>query len=126
MQNVFDTKQLPFRILLVHSVHVPESSETPLSPNVLLDEVFLVAVGSSLEEIKRDWQIAQKLATDAAPLDKTEVEAFFMTKIQSIVAAHAERSSVDEAAPDEKFRQAARSFRRLAVSCYILFIDIRY
>lgn len=151
LQNVFDTKQLPYRILWIPSGHVweeaGENSRTAedqsgepdsksgingnLPPHALVDPVKLVACAGTLDEIRRDWQHALKLSKDAKPLagNSEDLEAFFMTKIQSLVAASAEETAVDEAAPDEKFRQAARSYRRQVVlwnPCFLMFILIVY
>ncbi|KAI9141144.1 rab-GTPase-TBC domain-containing protein [Paraphysoderma sedebokerense] len=98
LQNVFDTKQQPFRILLKSSKQ--------------LDTGHLISAGDSLKNIEKDWKwIEEHLLPELKALDDPEEkEAFALAKFQSLVASR-DRGS-DEVSSDEKLRNASRAWRQ--------------
>jgi hypothetical protein len=100
LQNVFDTKQLPFRIVLA------SPSDT---------HGHLVSIAPARAHLDKEWPVADKWAAECAGMDASDREAFCLAKIQSQVAAQTPSTAVvqQEAMQDEKFRAALRSFRSL-------------
>ncbi|KAI3653067.1 hypothetical protein MP228_002492 [Amoeboaphelidium protococcarum] len=102
IQNVFDTKQLPYRILLKHNMNAPINGE----------HAQLVAVANERNEIDRDWEVVCKILNEVIALDDPdEIVNYCIIKVQSLVAAS--NRPVDETSSDEKFRNASRSFRTI-------------
>ncbi|TPX34079.1 hypothetical protein SmJEL517_g03274 [Synchytrium microbalum] len=99
VQNVLDTKQSKFRILL----------KSPQGPEV----GHLVAAADSLKAIEKDWTwIEENLLSELQELeDPTDQEAFAVSKFQSMVAS-AEQDT-DEKSTDAKFRAASRAWRQI-------------
>ncbi|KAI9205822.1 rab-GTPase-TBC domain-containing protein [Polychytrium aggregatum] len=98
IQNVFDTKQPPFRIILRSA----ESSDTG----------YLVATADTLKLIEQDWAwvvatLMPELAELEDPLDK---EAFAVSKFQSLITNT--EQDTDEKSTDAKFRAASRAWRQ--------------
>ncbi|KAJ3052498.1 hypothetical protein HK097_006137, partial [Rhizophlyctis rosea] len=99
LQNVFDTKQPPFRILLKS----PQSS----------DVAHMVSTADTLKAAERDWNwIQEKFGEELAELeDPHDKEAYAVSKFQSLVTS--EDNDTDEKSTDAKFRAAARSWRQI-------------
>ncbi|KAI9183839.1 GTPase activating protein (GAP) [Blastocladiella emersonii ATCC 22665] len=99
LQNVFDTKQQPFRIILK-------------TPTRGLDNGYVVAVADSLKDIEVNWRwIMENLVNEMNVLrDRDERESYVITKFQALVAEI--DKTMDEGVKDEKIRQAARSWRK--------------
>ncbi|KAJ3151541.1 hypothetical protein HDU89_001984 [Geranomyces variabilis] len=99
IQNVLDTKQPPFRIVL-------RSVDT-------LDGGHLVATGDTLKGTEKDWAwIQENLMPGVAELeDAADKEAFAVSKFQSFVTS--EDKDTDEKSNDAKFRAASRSWRQI-------------
>ncbi|KAI8851589.1 hypothetical protein BC829DRAFT_386413 [Chytridium lagenaria] len=93
IQNVFDTKQPPFRIVL-------RSSEAT-------DAGHMVAASDSLIAIQKDWQwIEDNLLAELKELeDPGDRESFAVSKFQSVVTS----SEISDA----KFRAASRAWRQI-------------
>ncbi|KAJ3074761.1 hypothetical protein HDU98_010351 [Podochytrium sp. JEL0797] len=102
IQNVFDSKQPPFRIVL-KSPQLPGQQETG----------HVVAAAESLKAIMKDWLwIEENLLKDLSNLeDLADQEAFALTKFQSLVT-NAEKDS-DEKSTDAKFRAASRAWKQI-------------
>ncbi|KNE54335.1 hypothetical protein AMAG_17656 [Allomyces macrogynus ATCC 38327] len=100
LQNVFDTRQHPYRIIF----------KTPARGQ---DTGYLVAVGDTLKEIEVNWKwIDDNLTDELRTLqDKDERENFALTKFQALVAEVTDRGS-DETVRDDKIRQASRAWRK--------------
>jgi hypothetical protein len=100
VQNMFLTKQAPYRIVLL-----PLTSRFP---------ALIVAVGETLEEIThQEWEW---IATHIVPIFKEleqpeDIYRFAKTKFQSMVTQSS--GAVDEMVDDQKFRDASRAFRDL-------------
>eukprot|EP00158_Paraphelidium_tribonemae_P005075 Partr_v1_DN27144_c0_g1_i1_m16123 putative TBC1 domain family member len=102
IQNVIDTKQFPFRILLKHSDAIPSIGES----------ADLISVASTYAEIQENWKVAEKLVAEVKGLDSfVDIRSYCTTKVQSLIASS--DGAVDEVSGDEKFRNAARSFRSI-------------
>ncbi|KAK5669330.1 GTPase activating protein (GAP) [Batrachochytrium dendrobatidis] len=102
LQNVFDTKQSPYRIVLrTFQGGVPD-------PNGQM-----VAAAETLKEIENDWAwIEETLLPEMKQLeDKGDKAAYALTKFTSIVQS--QDADTDEKSSDAKFRAAARSWRQL-------------
>ncbi|KAI8919464.1 rab-GTPase-TBC domain-containing protein [Powellomyces hirtus] len=99
IQNVLDTKQPPFRIIL-------KSAEN-------LDAGHMVATGDTLKGTEKDWAwIQENLMPGVADLeDMSDKEAFAVSKFQSFVTS--EDKDTDEKSNDAKFRAASRSWRQI-------------
>ncbi|KAJ3037593.1 hypothetical protein HDV00_001481 [Rhizophlyctis rosea] len=99
LQNVFDTKQSPFRILLKS----PQSS----------DVGHMISTADSIKGAERDWNwIQENLGEELAELeDPHDKEAYAVSKFQSLVTS--EDNDTDEKSTDAKFRAAARSWRQI-------------
>ncbi|KAJ1552603.1 TBC1 domain member 9 [Cladochytrium tenue] len=97
-QNVFDTKQAPFRIILKGH----DGS----------DSGHLVATGESLTAILKDWSwIEDNFLAEVAELeDPADKEAYAISKFQSMVTS-VEKDS-DEKSDDAKFRAASRAWKQ--------------
>ncbi|KAJ3297468.1 hypothetical protein HDU79_003549 [Rhizoclosmatium sp. JEL0117] len=102
IQNVFDSKQPPFRIIL-KSPQVAGQGEVG----------HVVATAESIKAILKDWQwIEDNLAPELKDLeDLADQEAFALTKFQSLVT-NAEKDS-DEKSSDAKFRAASRAWKQI-------------
>ena len=94
------------------------SSSNPLEPPALPPAVQvgdicqMVASAADIQEIDKDWQLAEKLAGDVAQLDNfADIETYCLGKIQGLVTVTSAARSTDDYAVDEKFRAAARAFR---------------
>ncbi|KNC97733.1 uncharacterized protein SPPG_06734 [Spizellomyces punctatus DAOM BR117] len=99
IQNVLDTKQPPFRILL-------RSAESP-------DVGHMVATADTLKAMEKDWTwIQENLMPEVVELeDASDKEAYAVSKFQSLVTS--EEKDTDEKSSDAKFRAAARSWRQI-------------
>ncbi|ORZ40357.1 rab-GTPase-TBC domain-domain-containing protein [Catenaria anguillulae PL171] len=99
LQNVFDTKQQPFRIILK-------------TPSRGLDNGFVISVADTSKDADANWNwIMDNLVAEMAVLqDREERESFALTKFQALVSEI--DKTPDESAKDEKLRQAARSWRK--------------
>lgn len=97
------------QLILVHL------SSDLVSLKVTGDNVLLVAVAATLEEIDRDWQGARKLSADIADqLDNyDDIHTFITTKIHSILATQDTQSDETIVTSDTKLRNAARSYRSI-------------
>ncbi|KAI9327546.1 rab-GTPase-TBC domain-containing protein [Obelidium mucronatum] len=102
IQNVFDSKQPPFRIIL-KSPNLPGQGEVG----------HIVATAETIKAILKDWQwIEENLSPELSNLeDLADQEAFALTKFQSLVT-NAEKDS-DEKSSDAKFRAASRAWRQI-------------
>jgi hypothetical protein len=101
LQNVMETKQQPYRIIF------HPSSDSP--------NAFLVATSSAREPLDKLWPQADKWDGECSAFDASDREAYCLAKIQSLVAAQATSTTAlrDEATQDDRFRNAARSYRSL-------------
>ncbi|KAI8930220.1 rab-GTPase-TBC domain-containing protein [Entophlyctis helioformis] len=101
IQNVFDTKQPPYRIVLRNTNGGIEGSGQ------------MIAVAETLREIEADWAwIEETLMAEMKELeDKNDKAAYSLTKFTSLV--HSQEKDSDEKSADVKFRAAARSWRQL-------------
>jgi hypothetical protein len=100
IQNVFDTKQLPYRILLKGKEAMP----------TIGDSCLMVAVGSSREDIEKNWRYLEKMVSDMNDLtDFDEVREFCLTKVRSFIAVTG--VSQQETSGDDRYKNACRSFR---------------
>jgi hypothetical protein len=90
VQNVFDTKQLPFRITFNN---------------------YVVAVADSSESIQRDYQWLQSLETVIQGLDHTDAVHFVTTKVKAMAAVQTGRNV--ETTSDTKLTSAQHSFHTL-------------
>ncbi|KAI9325982.1 rab-GTPase-TBC domain-containing protein [Zopfochytrium polystomum] len=98
IQNVFDTKQAPFRILLKNQA----GGETG----------HLVATAESMKVILKDWQWIEDNLGEARELeDPKDREAFAISKLHSMVAST--EKETDEKSDDAKFRAASRAWRQI-------------
>ena len=101
-QNVFDTKQFPYRILLKKHEALPSIGES----------ADLISVSASFEEIQAEWKMAERWAFEVMKLDSfPDVYFYCSSKVESLLATF-DRSH-DEVSTDEKFRNAARAFRSI-------------
>ncbi|KAG0088946.1 hypothetical protein BGZ92_005532 [Podila epicladia] len=93
IQNVFDTKQAPFRILFRRQVHA---------------QALMIAEAESQKNIDQAWtwvQVGLNVLDDAQ-----EKEEWVLTKIRSLVT-RADKGT-DDITSDEKVRSASRAFRQ--------------
>ncbi|KAJ3127151.1 hypothetical protein HK098_006699 [Nowakowskiella sp. JEL0407] len=99
IQNVFDTKQPPFRIVL-------RNAQNP-------DVGHMVAAADTQKALEKDWAwIEENLRAELDELeDMEDKEAYAVSKFQSHVA-NVEKDT-DEKSTDAKFRSAARAWRQL-------------
>ncbi|KAJ3411856.1 hypothetical protein HDV05_001645 [Chytridiales sp. JEL 0842] len=99
IQNVFDTKQPPFRIVLKSA----QSQETG----------HMVAAGETLKAAQNDWKwIEDNLLPEMDELeDPSDKESYAVSKFQSMVTS-TEKDS-DEKSSDSKFRAASRAWRQI-------------
>ena len=103
LQNVLDTKQPMFRILI----------RTHADP----DAGHLIAVADSLKAIDKDWAwLEASVVPGLADLDDAwDKEVFAVSRIQALVQASDSSSgnaNADEKNADPKFRAAARAWRQ--------------
>ncbi|KAI8903108.1 rab-GTPase-TBC domain-containing protein [Gorgonomyces haynaldii] len=92
LQNVFETKQAPFRIVLSHSGWKQ------------------IAVGESMKEIQQEWTVLEDLVTEVLGLETfEEMQDYCLDKM----AYFLEQGSQDEKSTDAKFRQASRAWRQI-------------
>ena len=104
IQNIVDTKQSPYRILLKSS-----SDQLP----AIGESVYLVSVAASDKEIMDDWKLANQWADECRNLEQfSDVRSYCWTKIESFIATTAAEST-DDLSSDEKFRGASRAFRSI-------------
>jgi hypothetical protein len=98
-QNIFITKQPPYRIVL-------------LSPNDKLPSTA-IAVGKTLEDILQDWNWMElhifPLLKDLESFE--DIQRFTKGKIQSLITQ--KDGSIDDLVEDHKFRDANRAFKDL-------------
>ncbi|KAJ3214732.1 hypothetical protein HDU67_001323 [Dinochytrium kinnereticum] len=99
IQNVFDTKQPPYRIILKS----PQGT----------DAGHMVATSDSLIAIQKDWQwIEDNLLSELNDLeDPNDKESFAVSKFQSLVTSS--EKDTDEKSSDAKFRAASRAWRQI-------------
>ncbi|KAL2918208.1 GTPase activating protein (GAP) [Polyrhizophydium stewartii] len=102
IQNVFDTKQPPFRIVLRTQGGQDSAAYG-----------HMIAVAESLKEIEADWAwIEGTLLPEMKELeDKADKAAYALSKFTSLVQTR--EADSDEKSSDAKFRAAARSWRQL-------------
>ncbi|XP_047125269.1 TBC1 domain family member 9B isoform X1 [Hydra vulgaris] len=101
LDNVFDNKPLPFRLLL-------QTSES--------DICYLIATSSSRKEAEEHWAWLQKyLINTLETFDQLEdAKEFVKAKIESLVATHLlHNASYVGDTDSEKFQSAVARFRRL-------------
>lgn len=98
MQNVFDVKQAPFRILIKRHNDA--------------EKAHLVSECDTQKALDKDWQwIEGVLMGDLSELEEPwDREAFAVSKFQSIVQTS--EGDSDEKSGDPKFRAAARAWRQ--------------
>ncbi|KAJ3124723.1 TBC1 domain member 9, partial [Physocladia obscura] len=121
IQNVFDSKQPPFRIILKSPSLLPPNSNITAATAVS-DSGHVVAylhqAAESLKAISKDWAWIEALTLPSDNLmaelahleDLADQEAFALTKFQSLVT-NAEKDT-DEKSTDAKFRAASRAWRQ--------------
>ncbi|KAI8621287.1 rab-GTPase-TBC domain-containing protein [Chytriomyces sp. MP71] len=96
IQNVFDSKQPPFRIVL----------KSPQNPGSVATG-HVIAAAETLKGIQKDWQwIEDNLKPELTPLeDAADQEAFALSKLHSLVSN--QEKDTDEKSTDAKFRSAS-------------------
>ncbi|KAJ3332059.1 TBC1 domain member 9, partial [Blyttiomyces sp. JEL0837] len=99
IQNVFDTKQPPFRIVLRGAQSA--------------DSGYMVSAGESLKAAQKDFQwIEENLMKELMDLeDADDKEAYAISKFQSLVTSV--EKDTDEKSSDAKFRAASRAWRQI-------------
>lgn len=106
-QNIMDTKQLPYRIVLRASVGPPVPGE----------RADVVSVAGNLSDIEQDWKDITVWLKEADGLgqDYEAISSYCKTKIQVLVAdsATAKHGPNDEISSDTKLRNASRAFRNI-------------
>ncbi|KAG0032732.1 hypothetical protein BGZ82_006433 [Podila clonocystis] len=97
IQNVFDTKQAPFRILFRRQVHA---------------QALMIAEAESQKNIDQAWTWVQDNFIVGLNVldDAQEKEEWVLTKIRSLVT-RADKGT-DDITSDEKVRSASRAFRQ--------------
>ncbi|KAF9923415.1 hypothetical protein FBU30_006527 [Linnemannia zychae] len=97
IQNVFDTKQAPFRILFRRQLHA---------------QALMIAVAETQKSIDQAWTwIQENFVLGLQVLDDAqEKEEWVLTKIRSLVT-RADKGT-DDITSDEKVRSASRAFRQ--------------
>ncbi|KAG0210879.1 hypothetical protein BGX28_008846 [Mortierella sp. GBA30] len=97
IQNVFDTKQAPFRILFRRQVHA---------------QALMIAEAETQKSIDHAWSWVQENFVVGLQVldDAQEKEEWVLTKIRSIVT-RADKGT-DDITSDEKVRSASRAFRQ--------------
>ncbi|KAK9504712.1 hypothetical protein O3M35_010981 [Rhynocoris fuscipes] len=97
IDNVFDTKPPPFRIL----------HQTPSS-----DVYYVIACSLTQTEIQKDWEWLQENLDALSSFEKEEdVTSFVLCKIESMIASAAFPDSEDE--DSKSHREQTRRFRQL-------------
>ncbi|KAJ3340575.1 hypothetical protein HDU83_007012 [Entophlyctis luteolus] len=110
IQNVFDSKQPPFRIIL----KTPNTVQpAPSQPAAGPETGHVVAAAETLKSIQKDWSwVEDNLMPELVHLeDLADQEAFALTKLQSLVTS-ADKDT-DEKSTDAKFRAASRAWRQI-------------
>ncbi|KAJ1332801.1 hypothetical protein BSLG_008430 [Batrachochytrium salamandrivorans] len=102
LQNVFDTKQPPYRIIL-----------RTYQGGAVDANIQMIAAAETLKEAEADWAwIEEMLLPELKQLeDKGDKVAFALLKFTSMVQN--QDVETDEKSSDAKFRAAARSWRQL-------------
>ncbi|KAJ1963539.1 GTPase activating protein (GAP), partial [Dimargaris xerosporica] len=101
IQNVLDTRQPPFRIVLRASA-VPE-------------RLVVLAIATTQEEIDKDWKwLQEQVVKGLAVLDSPEEqEEFVTTKVRFLVSSTSTDAEEADTELDPKALEAVRAFRRL-------------
>ncbi|KAF9976068.1 hypothetical protein BGZ73_009166 [Actinomortierella ambigua] len=97
IQNVFDTKQAPFRILFRREVHA---------------QALMIAGAETQKNIEHAWTWIQENFVQGLTIleDPQEKEEWVLTKIRSLVTRT--DKGTDEITSDDKVRSASRAFRQ--------------
>ncbi|KAG0243797.1 hypothetical protein BGW41_001309 [Actinomortierella wolfii] len=97
IQNVFDTKQAPFRILFRREVHA---------------QALMIAGAETQKNIEHAWTWIQENFIQGLTIleDPQEKEEWVLTKIRSLVTRT--DKGTDEITSDDKVRSASRAFRQ--------------